>query len=484
MSSAAHFPDPGSFQRQSDEFIAWLAQRPGVRISPKIQVADLRSQGAGRGVVARTDILDGEELFAIPRDLVLTVQNSKLKDLISQDLSELGPWLSLMVVMIYEYLQGEASPWSAYFKVLPANFDTLMFWSDSELAELQGSAIVDKIGKQSAEESILEMVAPIVRANPSLFPPVGGLSSYDGDAGSQAILHLAHRMGSLIMAYAFDIEKSEDEEGDGEDGYVTDEEEQLPKGMVPLADLLNADGDRNNARLFQEEDFLVMKAIKPINAGDEIFNDYGQIPRSDLLRRYGYVTDNYAPYDVVELSLDLVCQAAGLQSADPETQQPLKLLDDFDLLDDGYSIPRPSPEESLTDFLPDELLALVKTLTLTPQQLQQLKSKKKPPKPVLGLEEANLLLKAVRQRGTHYATTIQQDRELLERLSQAEASGPLEVSSRRQKMAIQVRVGEKEILQQLSSMLEHFIANESQNGTKRNAPDSPDNSRKSKQQRT
>lgn len=303
-------------------------------------------------IVARTDILDGEELFAIPRDFVLTVQNSKLKDLISQDLDELGPWLSLMVVMIYEYLRGEASSWSAYFKVLPVNFDTLMFWSDPELAELQGSAIVDKIGKQSAEESILEMVAPIVRANPSLFPPIGGLSSYDGDAGSQAILHLSHRMGSLIMAYAFDIEKSEDEEGDGEDGYVTDEEEQLPKGMVPLADLLNADGDRNNvsshffnsppslrcrdgrlrfsfvfffpqARLFQEEGFLVMKAIKPINAGDEIFNDYGQIPRSDLLRRYGYVTDNYAPYDVVELSLDLVCQAAGLESADPETQQPV-----------------------------------------------------------------------------------------------------------------------------------------------------------------
>lgn len=50
MSSAAHFPDSGSFQRQSDEFIAWLAQRPNVRINPKIQVADLRSQGAGRGV--------------------------------------------------------------------------------------------------------------------------------------------------------------------------------------------------------------------------------------------------------------------------------------------------------------------------------------------------------------------------------------------------------------------------------------------------
>lgn len=155
-----------------------------------------------------------------------------------------------MLVMIYEYLQGERSAWSAYFRVLPTRFDTLMFWSESELAELQASAVVDKIGKQGAEESILEMVAPIVRANPALFPPVGGLPSYDGPQGERAILELAHMMGSLIMAYAFDIEKPEDEEEDGEDGYVTDEEDELPKGMVPLADLLNADADRNNVCIY------------------------------------------------------------------------------------------------------------------------------------------------------------------------------------------------------------------------------------------
>ena len=126
-----------------------------------------------------------------------------------------------------------------------------MFWSPSELQELQGSAVVNKIGKQGAEESILETIAPIVRANPSIFPPIQGVSSYEGDAGTQALLHIAHMVGSLILAYAFDIGKTEDEDedgdGDGEDEYQTDEEEEQPaKGMVPMADLLNADADRNN----------------------------------------------------------------------------------------------------------------------------------------------------------------------------------------------------------------------------------------------
>lgn len=63
-----------------------------------------------------------------------------------------------------------------------------------------------------------------------------------------------------------------------------------------------------------------MKAIKPIREGEEIFNDYGEIPRADLLRRYGYVTDNYAPFDVVELSLNDICQAADLSNSDVESQ--------------------------------------------------------------------------------------------------------------------------------------------------------------------
>lgn len=199
--------------------------------------------------VARVDISENEELFTIPRDLVLSTQNSQLKDLLPQDLEELGPWLSLMLVMVYEYLLGDRSRWAAYFQVLPRKFDSLMFWSTAELQELQGSAVIEKIGREGADESILEMIAPIMRANPTLFPPVDGLTSYDGDAGTQALLHLAHTMGSLIMAYAFDIEKpeEEEEEGEGESGYLTDEEEeQLPKGMVPMADLLNADADRNN----------------------------------------------------------------------------------------------------------------------------------------------------------------------------------------------------------------------------------------------
>ncbi|KAL2815935.1 hypothetical protein BJX63DRAFT_430530 [Aspergillus granulosus] len=485
MSSSAHFPDSDNFQRQSDEFASWLSSRPGVKVNSKIRIADLRAIAAGRGVVAQADLVEGEELFTIPRDLVLSTHNSKLRDLLSQDLEELGPWLALMLVMVYEFLQGDASTWAPYFRVLPRNFDTLMFWSEEELAELQGSAVVSKIGKQAAEELILESIAPIVRSNPALFPPIEGLSSYDGEAGTQVLLHLAHMMGSLIMAYAFDVEKPENEdEPDGEDGYMTDEEEgQSSKGMVPLADMLNADADRNNARLFQEEESLVMKAIKPILAGEEIFNDYGEIPRADLLRRYGYITDNYAPYDVVELSLDQLCSAAGLSDSKIENQPRLQLLESLDLLDDGYAIARPSPEGSLSDILPEELVLLLKTLTLSPEQFSERQRKEKPPKLSFEAAEARLLYHAIQLSQDQYSTSILQDQELYAQLNHAEtASGALEGSARRRKMAIQVRLGEKEILEDLSSRLSAVLVNSG--STKRAANGSDDDSRRAKAQRT
>lgn len=196
--------------------------------------------------VARSNIQEGEDLFHLPHHIVLMVKTSRLNQILADDLKNLGPWLSLVVVMIYEYSLGEQSNWKQYFQVLPSKFDTLMFWSEEEFSQLQASAVVDKVGKRDAEEDIFEKVLPLVRAHPDLFPPIDGVMSYDDDTGAQALLELAHRMGSLIMAYAFDIEKAEEEESEGEDGYLTDDEEQLPKGMVPLADLLNADADRNN----------------------------------------------------------------------------------------------------------------------------------------------------------------------------------------------------------------------------------------------
>lgn len=257
--------------------------------------------------MAIQDISEDEELFSIGRTDILCVENSdfgktEVGRLILADLED--QWTPLILAMIFEFFRGDESPWKAYFDVLPADFNSLMFWTNDELDQLQASAVRQKIGKQEAHDMLTENVLLVVRRNQrALFPNAASVSDDD-------LLYLAHRMGSTIMAYAFDLENDPSQQVLDEEGYASEEEEELlPKGMIPMADMLNADADRNNARLFYERSRVTMRAIKPINAGEEVFNDYGQLPRSDLLRRYGYITPGYNQYDVVEIPRQLVIDA-------------------------------------------------------------------------------------------------------------------------------------------------------------------------------
>jgi N-lysine methyltransferase SETD6 len=269
-------------------------------------------------LVANSNIVADEELFAIPRSMVLQKTNSDLHLKLPEAFADLGPWDSLIIVLVYEYLRHDPSPWYPYLQLLPTTFDTLMFWTPAELSELQGSAVVNKIGKEAAEENWNSTLLPTMFNNEALFP----LSTRSPNDRARELLKLAHMAGSMIMAYAFDIDGDDSDDGgeetaEGADSdLIEDDEENPAKGMVPFADMLNADAHRNNARLFHEDEFLIMKATQDIPAGDEIFNDYGPLPRSDLLRMYGYITDNYSAYDVVEVSADLIENVAASSGTD------------------------------------------------------------------------------------------------------------------------------------------------------------------------
>jgi SET domain-containing protein 6 len=363
----------------------------------------------------------------------------------------LGPWLSLILVMLYEYTNGDASNWSPYFSVLPTEFNTLMFWSEDELAELQASAVANKIGREGADEAFTELLLPVIKEFAEIFFAGDERAKQKAEEmRDERNILLMHKMGSLIMAYAFDVEPATPRKDVDDEGFAEEEEDEaLPKGMIPLADMLNADADRNNARLFYEDKSLDMKALKPIRTGEEIFNDYGPLPRSDLLRRYGYVTDNYAQYDVVEIPMDLVSElttAAGIHSG-----ERLEYLEEQEIIDTGYDITASSPF-TIQESLSPELVILVETLLLPSEEFDRLKSKGKLPKPEkITSKGAELLHKIVRARTAQYTTTLEQD---IQSLNGVPAPGERTAKERRYAMAKAVRVGEKQLLQQT----EHGLA--------------------------
>ena len=212
--------------------------------------------------VACEDIEADTVLFTVPRSVILSSHTSGLAAAIpgifdpgfmqtSVDTDEMDTddfdddeahdsWSILILVLIYEYLLGDKSRWGAYINILPREFDTPMFWTADEVNELQASPLVNRIGKTDADALIMRKVVPIVRQYQNVF--FGGGQTVLSD---DEILALAHRMGSTIMAYAFDLEKDDEEKGETEDGWTEDKEGRGLLGMVPMADLLNANAQFN-----------------------------------------------------------------------------------------------------------------------------------------------------------------------------------------------------------------------------------------------
>lgn len=204
--------------------------------------------------VAKKNIPEDTTLFAIPRDIIINVQTSalaeKLPEIFEESMDDedsneclepLDSWASLILVMLYEYLQGSASKWKPYIDILPQTFDTPLFWSEAELKELEGTSLTrEKIGKEESDEMLRSRILPIVTKHADVFYPEVAERLNEDD-----LLSLAHRMGSTIMSYAFDLENEGEQSDDEEDGWVEDRDGKTLMGMVPMADMLNANAEFN-----------------------------------------------------------------------------------------------------------------------------------------------------------------------------------------------------------------------------------------------
>jgi hypothetical protein len=81
-------------------------------------------------------------------------------------------------------------------------------------------------------------ILPVIRQNSELF-------ASSAEKTDEELIELAHRMGSTIMAYAFDLENEDEQDNEDDEEWVEDREGETMLGMVPMADILNADAEFN-----------------------------------------------------------------------------------------------------------------------------------------------------------------------------------------------------------------------------------------------
>lgn len=157
-----------------DRFLAWLKAR-GTTLHPSVAIHDFSAEGQGRGAIALEDIAEDTILFSLRRpplagSPLLTVGTSLLPAKLPEDewAKLKGSWTGLILCMMWEEARSKdpavalEGSWGPYFDIMwvrptslrhqiadfvrrrPTEFDSLMFWSETELAELQGSTVAGK----------------------------------------------------------------------------------------------------------------------------------------------------------------------------------------------------------------------------------------------------------------------------------------------------------------------------------------------------
>ncbi|SPJ80208.1 related to RMS1 - regulatory protein [Fusarium torulosum] len=438
-----------NFDGTSERFLDWFKSLQNATFSDAIKIVDLRDRNAGRGIIALEDIPAETTLFTIPRKSIINTETSELPKKIpdvfdldkpdEDDAPALDSWSSLILIMIYEYLQGENSQWKPYFDVLPSSFDTPMFWSENELEQLQASHMRHKIGKANAENMFQKTLLPLIHSHSNIFNV--------GNKTDAELIEIAHRMGSTIMAYAFDLENDEEEEEEA-DGWVEDREGKSMMGMVPMADILNADAEFN-AHVNHEEERLTVTSLRPIKAGEEILNYYGPHPNSELLRRYGYVTEKHSRYDVVEIPWNVVESAmtSNFGISNQVLEQLRGALQEEDEFEDTFVLERETGEVNSDgtfagparfESMPEDLQEQLKTFL---KGVKKAQSNAIPDKRKRDEIHQAVLAKTLEALAARYPTSISEDESLLRGHN----------LSQRARMATLVRVGEKKLLQEAIS---------------------------------
>ncbi|EAU91065.1 hypothetical protein CC1G_03233 [Coprinopsis cinerea okayama7 len=489
----------------SEAFIQWFLNHNGTMDREAMGIADFPAAEGGRGAVALKDLPEGHVLFTIPRALTLSTRTSRLPELFGLEewkrLKLHQGWAGLMLCMMWEAAQGKESRWAGYLDILPAAFDTPMFWNEEDLSELAGTSIVGKLGKEDAERDYDSKIKPAIAKRPELFAQ--GEVYYS--------LERYHTMGSRILSRSFTVEKrdGEEEEEDGanadnakhaesendsmdvdetpskandlEQEENEDEDEDNDEGeddasdiaMVPMADMLNARFGTENAKLFHEKEVLKMTTTKPIRKGEQIWNTYGDLPNAELLRRYGHVDllklpdgREGNPGDVVELGADIVVDVVK-ETNGRSTSDALAERIDWWLEEGGDDV----FEFDWDLDLPPAALSLVRLLLLPDNDWKKAQSKGKPPKPKADSDILLVLEKAIEKRQAQYPTAIQDDETRLQ--------GELSLNARH---ATVVRLGEKRILQAVLNKIRSALEKDKAQGSaaKRKAKAQDDGKKRSK----
>ncbi|XP_050238970.1 fructose-bisphosphate aldolase-lysine N-methyltransferase, chloroplastic [Mercurialis annua] len=125
----------------------------------------------GLGLIAHRDIARNDVVLEIPKKLWINPDAVAASD-IGSVCSGLKPWISVALFLIKEKGKKEGSKWWPYLDILPHSTNSTIYWSEEELAELQGTQLLRTTWnvKEYLQREFVKVQEEILIPHKKLFP--------------------------------------------------------------------------------------------------------------------------------------------------------------------------------------------------------------------------------------------------------------------------------------------------------------------------
>lgn len=366
-----------------------------------------------RGVIADQDIGPNETIIEIPLECLITVEMGQATDvgqaILHSDLELDAPKHVFLMLFILIDRKREGSHFKPYYDILPPTLSNMpIFWSQEELAMLEGSYLLTQVeDRNMAIENDYRSICELC----SHFADVSTLEEF-----KWARMCVCSRNFGIIV-----------------NGVRT-------SAMVPYADMLNHYRPRETKWTYENHKrAFTITSLQSIRGGAQVYDSYGQKCNHRFLLNYGFAIENnrepdgFCPNEVV-LQFDL--------STEPADLYPLKAA--F-WARDGHSkqVRISVSDNENTTFMFSCLRVIVSDAaefaSLCGHALTTVKDVRTPLSMRNEVEALRLLVRLCEDNLARYPRTLAQDREVL-------AGDTLTPFSNERHAMIQV-AGEKEVLE-------------------------------------
>lgn len=406
---------------------------------------EITNESSGRGLLARRDVNDGDELLKIPMKLCITKESARQalgEDVLDEGINE---YLAIACQLIHErYVLGENSSFKAYMDVLPEveEVNPTFTWPDEDLAFLEGSPVI-------AATKSLQM--KLQREYDTLLGDEGGLIAKYPDRFPVEHFTYENWAWAFTMLFSRAIRLRNLKQGES-------------LALVPYADLINhspfsqayIDARESGDWIFKSgEEEVILYADRGYRRMEQIYISYGPKSNAELLLLYGFAAERN-PYNSVDVTV----------SISPLTASFVKELNDDSIPVDPLAEEKAKFVESVgrdntvdfpcyADRYPVEMLEYLRLMQMTPEDTRgRPLSEFDYSRTISPANEAAVLtsvIDAVRRQLSKYPQTEEDDAALIK------DKGMFRLLSYNQRMAVRHRRNEKRLLKRTIAALEKQI---------------------------